>query len=265
VIPKLQPTIVRFEMFELDLRTLELRKTGHKIKLEGQPVKLLALLATHPGELVTRDEIQKTLWPDHIVDFEHAINDAVKKIRRALLDDPDKPRYIETLHGRGYRFIATVMDGAGPGPVAPPAPEPHEFVLPIPVWLSRGLFVAIQVGYLALYSAALHYLDGLARGLIKLGLTPVQVTLPIVIVLAMCSIAVRIYLLSAVGWAHPDAGKKFNRLFPVLIALDGLWAVSPLLLDGAELGILLAGVAGLAYVPFAQRTLVRSIYPDTTT
>ena len=77
---KLQPTVVRFEMFELDLRALELRKSGHKIHLPLQPARLLALLVTHPGELVTRDEIEKQLWPDHIVDFEHAINDAIKNL-----------------------------------------------------------------------------------------------------------------------------------------------------------------------------------------
>jgi DNA-binding winged helix-turn-helix (wHTH) protein len=267
-------------MFELDLRSLELRKNGHKIHLALQPARLLVLLVTHPGELVTRDEIEKKLWPDHIVDFEHAINDAIKKIRKALLDDAEKPKYIETLHGRGYRFIATLKEepevetpppAPAPSPelVAPPLPAvtpvtpEQEFVLPIPGWLSRGLFVVIQLGYLALYSAVLHYTDDVGRALIDLGLTPVQVTLPLVIVLAMCSIAVRIYLLSAVGWNHPAAGAKFRRLFPLLIVLDGLWAASPLLVEGLGLAVRLAGIAGLAYVPFAQRTLVRSLYPDT--
>ena len=276
---KLQPTVVRFEMFELDLRALELRKSGHKIHLPLQPARLLALLVTHPGELVTRDEIEKQLWPDHIVDFEHAINDAIKKIRRALIDDAEKPKYVETLHGRGYRFIATLEEQPeptkppspvpAPDPVPPPTPPvppvnpvtPSPFVLPIPTWLCRGLFVAIQLGYLALYSAVLHYPDGVEQGLIALGLT--RVTLPMVVVLAMCSIAVRIYLLSAVGWQHPAAGANFRRLFPILIVLDGLWAASPLLVEGVDLGVVLAGVAGLAYVPFAQRTLVRSLYPDT--
>ena len=274
VIEKFQPTVVRFEMFELDLRALELRKNGHKIHLPLQPTRLLALLVTHPGELVTRDEIEKKLWPDHIVDFEHAINDAIKRIRRALLDDPDKPKYIETLHGRGYRFIATVEAGhaepppvPSPDPVVPPTPPapapPPPFVLPIPNRLSRLLFVAIQFGYLALYSAVLHYPDGVDQALIALGLTPIHVTLRLVILLAMCSIAVRIYLLSAVGWNHPEAGAKFRRLFPILVVIDGLWAASPLLVEGVDVGVALAGIAGLAYVPFAQRTLVRSLYPDT--
>ncbi len=114
---KLQPTAVRFGMFELDLQTSELRKNGRTIPLQGQPVKLLILLATHPGELVTREDIEKALWPDRIVEFEHLINDAVRRIRKALLDDADNPKFIQTLHGRGYRFIALVQP-ADPSPDA---------------------------------------------------------------------------------------------------------------------------------------------------
>jgi DNA-binding winged helix-turn-helix (wHTH) protein len=282
VIYKLQPTAVRFGMFELDLQTAELRKNGRTIPLNGQPVKLLTLLVTRPGELVTREEIEKTLWPDRIVEFEHAINDAVKKVRRALLDDPDRPKYIETLHGRGYRFIAAVqvvqpadapvqvMQPADPLPAAD-APSPrndaptpkNDFVLPIPAWLSRGLFVLIQIGYLAIHAAVLFYVDALEAGLIALGITPIHQTLPAVIAFAMCSIALRIYLLSAIGWAHPGSGKKFRQLFPVLLIVDAFWAASPLLVEELDLGIVLAGIAGLAYVPFAERTLVRSLYPQT--
>jgi Tol biopolymer transport system component/DNA-binding winged helix-turn-helix (wHTH) protein len=100
---------LRFESFELDLDTVELRKNGRRIRLQDQPGRLLALLAGRPGELVTRTEIQKTLWEEgQFVEFDHAVNTAIKKVREALDDDPDSPRIIETLPRKGYRFIAPV-------------------------------------------------------------------------------------------------------------------------------------------------------------
>jgi DNA-binding winged helix-turn-helix (wHTH) protein len=110
------PRPIRFGVFEVDLRSGELRKQGLKIKLQDQPFEVLAMLLEHPGELVTREELQKQLWPkDTFVDFEHSLNTSVKKLREALGDDADNPRVVETLHRRGYRFIYPV-EGA---PVAP--------------------------------------------------------------------------------------------------------------------------------------------------
>jgi serine/threonine protein kinase len=116
--------LVRFEAFEFERHTLELRKHGLKIKLSGQPMEVLALLLARPGELVAREELQHRLWPhDTIVEFEHSINAAVKTLRRALGDSADEPRYIETLARRGYRFIAPVEVIMSP-PAAAPAVEP---------------------------------------------------------------------------------------------------------------------------------------------
>ncbi len=99
-------TSIRFGVFEADLRTGELRKKGLKIRLEGQPMQVLALLLERPGELVTREEVKQRLWPsDTFVDFEVSINAAVKRLRQALGDSADNPRFIETLPRRGYRFI----------------------------------------------------------------------------------------------------------------------------------------------------------------
>ena len=99
--------LVRFGVFELHPPTGELRKNGAKVKLEGQPIQILALLLERPGELVTQDEIRTKLWSDGtVVDFEHCIKTAVRKLRQALGDDADAPRYIQTLPRRGYRFIA---------------------------------------------------------------------------------------------------------------------------------------------------------------
>jgi DNA-binding winged helix-turn-helix (wHTH) protein len=257
---------LRFGEFVFDLRTGELRKNDQKIRLQDQPAKLLALLASRPGQLVPRVDIQKALWgEDRFVEFEHAINTAIKKIREAVEDDHGEPKIIETLPRKGYRFIATVEEVRDETPVSD-TPSPvdalsQEFSLPLPLTVSRLLFVFIQVGYLALYCVALYYYENLDVVLRRTGLTPVSITFPLVTITAMCGIAVRIYLLSAVGWAHPAAGRQFHRLFPLLLVLDGLWAMSPLLVySSITLGIALPGVAGLAYVPFAQRTLVRSIY-----
>ena len=102
-------TQVRFGAYHVDLRTGELRKHGHKIRLAGRPFQILAMLLEQPGELLTRKELQSKLWPaDTFVDFEHGVNAAVQTLRRALCDSHKKPRYIETLPRRGYRFIATI-------------------------------------------------------------------------------------------------------------------------------------------------------------
>jgi len=100
---------VRFGSFEVDLRAGELRKGGVKIKLHGQPLDVLAMLLDEPGEMVTREELQQKLWAaDTFVDFEHGLNKAINKLREALGDDADNPRFVETLPRRGYRFIVPV-------------------------------------------------------------------------------------------------------------------------------------------------------------
>jgi DNA-binding winged helix-turn-helix (wHTH) protein len=100
---------LRFDAYQVDLRTGELRKDGRKIRLAGRPFQILALLLEQPGELLTRKELQDRLWPaDTFVDFEHGVNAAIQTLRRALCDSHKKPRFIETLPRRGYRFIAAV-------------------------------------------------------------------------------------------------------------------------------------------------------------
>jgi len=103
------PGLVRFGNYEVDLRAGELRKHGLTIKLHGQPIEVLVMLLEHPGDLVTREELRKRLWPeDTFVDFDHSLNTAVNKIREALGDTAENPRYVETLPRRGYRFIYPV-------------------------------------------------------------------------------------------------------------------------------------------------------------
>ena len=102
-------TDFRFGRFEIDSRTRELRKDGVRLRLQDQPFALLALMLEHPGELMTRDELRDRLWPDGtFVDFEHGLNAAIKRLRAVLGDNAERPRFVETLHRRGYRFIAKV-------------------------------------------------------------------------------------------------------------------------------------------------------------
>jgi hypothetical protein len=119
----------------------------------------------------------------------------------------------------------------------------------------------IQTGYLVMYCTALYYMPALEGALAEAGFGPVRVTFPALLVIAMCGIAVRLYLLSTVGWKHPAGGAKFLRLFPAVFVLDELWAICPLLAaQTLGPGLALAGVAGMVYLPFSQRTLIRSVY-----
>jgi Tol biopolymer transport system component/DNA-binding winged helix-turn-helix (wHTH) protein len=106
---------IRFGVYEVDLVSEELRKNGLKIKLSSQPFQILALLLERPGQVVTREELQKKLWPDGtFVDFDHSLNTAINKIREALGDSAENPRFVETLARRGYRFIAPVESTGSP-------------------------------------------------------------------------------------------------------------------------------------------------------
>ena len=109
---------VTFAEFEANLYARELRRHGTRVKLPDQPFQVLAMLLVHPGELVTREEIRKRLWPgDTFVDFDHGLNNAVNRLREAIGDSADSPRFVETLPRRGYRFIATT-NGTGQTHVA---------------------------------------------------------------------------------------------------------------------------------------------------
>ena len=104
--------LLRFESFELDVRSRELRKGKQRIRLQEQPFEILRLMLERPGDVVTREELARHLWPKGtFVDFEHSLNAAVKRLRAALGDDADNPRFVETLPRRGYRFIASLRDG----------------------------------------------------------------------------------------------------------------------------------------------------------
>src|SRR6201996_537353 len=121
---------IRFGVFEADLHTGELRKSGNRIKLQDQPFKVLQILLERPGNLVTREELQNRIWPDESYgDFDHAVNVAVGKLRMALGDTADNPCFIETVPRRGYRFVAQV---AAPEPILVEVPPPPPQVVDVP-------------------------------------------------------------------------------------------------------------------------------------
>ncbi len=119
---RLTSRVARFGVFEADLHTCELRRKGRKIGLQEQPFQILAMLLERPGEMRSREEMRQKLWPgDVFVDFDHGLNAAIAKLRRALGDLAESPRYVETVSRHGYRFLAPVewLDG---GDAAAPAP-----------------------------------------------------------------------------------------------------------------------------------------------
>ena len=120
--PGLSSAVVRFDIFEVDLRAGELRKEGRLVKLQEQPLRVLSLLLERSGEVVTRDELRQNLWPaDTFVDFDHGLNSAVARLRQALRDSAEKPRLIETVAKRGYRFIGSLDARIDDAPPAVPA------------------------------------------------------------------------------------------------------------------------------------------------
>jgi DNA-binding winged helix-turn-helix (wHTH) protein len=156
--PAVNPNTVQFGLFEVDLQTRELRKSGVKIKLNDQPFQVLALLLERPGEIVTREELQARLWPsDTFVDFDLSLNSAVKKLRQALGDESDNPRFVETLYRRGYRFIAPVSNhashaGEGTGPLLEDSAKSKE-----PAARSWKRLALITAGCVVLLVAALVF------------------------------------------------------------------------------------------------------------
>jgi DNA-binding winged helix-turn-helix (wHTH) protein len=271
--------LVRFGVFEVDLSAGELRKNGGKVRLQEQPFQLLVYLLERAGEAVTREELREKLWPaDTFVDFDHSLNTAVNKVREALGDSASSPRFVETLARRGYRFIGPVerIDGRTEAPAAvsikehpgsTPTTRPVHPDLEIPLphrGLVRSLFALVQVMYLVFYVVALVRVQAVNQisdsFLPGWGAFAIQI---LVLVTAVVGIPLRLYLLSAVAFDYRGLGVNFRKLFPFILGLDQLWAIAPfLLMEMIGLGGAFAATAGLLYVPFAERTLVRIAYVE---
>ena len=146
--------LLRFGLYELDSDSGELRKGGLQIKLQPRPFRLLVLLARRAGEVVTREEIKQAIWePGTFVDFEQGLNSSIRYIRAALNDDPDAPRYIETIPRRGYRFIAPVEGRPREQSAAPGLPA-EEMASPRPRRGGRFVAFALAAGLTAVVAAA---------------------------------------------------------------------------------------------------------------
>jgi cholera toxin transcriptional activator len=260
----------RFGVFEANAETGELRRQGTRVKINGQPFQILLMLLENRGELVSREEIQKALWPDGtFVDFDHGLNSAINRIREALGDSAANPRYVETLARRGYRFLAPVESTRpSPEPAAATAeplketPEAPTTILASPAELPkashelvRWLFLLMQLMYLGFYVGALANLREIEE--LFSSLRPHSGALSLLIVTAAILIPMRLFLLSSLGFRAPGVRQKYLRLFPLLMFLDELWALSPfLLLHHIDIGVALAATAALVYSPFAQRSLI---------
>ena len=267
--------ILRFGIFEADLSTGELRKSGAKVRLQEQPFQVLTALLERPGEVVTREDLRARIWSaDTFVDFDHSLNTAMNKLRDALDDSAANPRFVETLARRGYRFIAPVSaeDSRVPHPshsfedrpsLADAAFAQRQDDLPVVsrAW-SRTLFALAQIMYLIFYILALLRLDEVATaaGIHLAPLLPETIT-KLVLITAAVGIPLRLYFLSSVGFDQKRLGEKFRKIFPAVLLLDLLWGCSPfLIVHQLGLGGAIAAMAALLYVPFAERALIRMAY-----
>jgi cholera toxin transcriptional activator len=274
------PTRYRFGVFEVDSTTGELRRRGVRVKLHAQPFQVLFMLLERPGEMLTREEICRELWPDGtFVDYEHGVNSAVNRLREALGDKASNPRFIETLARRGYRFLASVErialdEEASAVPVGTQILEEQSIVpkesrtafldriLAAPEDLPKSsyavvqtLFVLLQVMYLGFYVGALANLAEIHELFSPLPYAT-QVFL-VMIVTAAVLIPVRAFLLCAVLFHAPGIREKFLKIWRFLLPLDVLWSLAPfLLLHHINYGLALACMTPLVYSPFAQRSLI---------
>lgn len=250
---------LKFGVFEADLTTGELRKSGRKVRVQEQPFQILVILARRPGELVSREELVRSLWPDGtFVDYDHSLNTAVNKLREMLGDSATTPRYIETLPRRGYRFLAEVtpsgeQDQEESSPVDT-LPVPHRGFV-------RFLFLLAQMMYLCFYVAALAQIEKVHAALKPLFASGADPLAGVVVITALGGIPLRLFLTTAVGFDYRGFRRKYDRLFPVLVILDECWGLAPLLMaPRLGIGLALAIVAALLYLPFGQRTLVQMSY-----
>lgn len=277
----------RFGIFEVDAATGELRRQGLRVKLNAQPLQVLLMFLDRPGQLLTREEISRELWPEGtFVDYEHGVNSAINRIREALGDTAANPRFLETLARRGYRFIAPVErvdSGSGSAggekpsssiaesPAHPeddqascdaPSSRPRLQILSTPEDLPKvshrvalTFFILFQLMYLGFYVGALANLAEI--GDLFSPLPNAAVVYGVLIVTAAILIPVRAFVLCAALFHAPGFREKFLKIWLFLLIFDELWSLAPfLLLHHINFGLALACTTLLVYSPFAQRSLV---------
>jgi cholera toxin transcriptional activator len=279
--------VFRFGVYELDASTGELRKEGRaRPRLQGQSLEVLLELLDRPGELVTREEFRQRLWPaDTFVDYDHSLNTAVNKVREALNDSADNPRFIQTIPRRGYRFIATLektiekSGGAADSKVQtenlnPAAESPGELLTYAEEQKRTGASTSPRTNLRTKLLSDPQDLPAAERGLVRLLFSLIQVMymafyiaslaglhkmetmledmlqypkwmFVVLLVTALVGIPVRLYLLSAAIFGYRGLSRRFLSLFPVLFPLDELWALAPFLIMN-QIGIGLALAATAA-------------------
>jgi cholera toxin transcriptional activator len=229
--------VFRFGVFEADEAAGELRKHGLRIKLHSQPFQVLLMLLERPSELVTREQMRQRLWgEDTFVDFDHGLNSAVNKIREALNDSAASPRYVETVTGKGYRFIAPVSQaplrrakGADSATEGAPAvvetslgavlSTPEELPEP-PRKLARILLLLVQALYLSFYLTTLANLREVDDIFLEARLLSPRALMAVLVASATMLIPVRLFLIAAVAFDLRQLHSKFARMFPVLLLFD---------------------------------------------
>ncbi len=283
----------RFGVFEVDAATGELRRQGLRVKLNTQPFQVLLMLLDRPGQLLTREQISRELWPDGtFVDYEHGVNSAVNRIREALGDTATSPRFLETLARRGYRFIAPVervelhkdssvkgsasresqstpvseSSAASPAEDQPASDAPSsrsriqilatpEELPKVSYRVAQTLFILFQLMYLGFYVGALANLAEIED--LFSPLPNAALVYRVLIVTAAILIPARAFVLCAALFHAPGFRGKFWKIWPFLLVFDELWSLAPfLLLHHINFGLALASTTLLVYSPFAQRSLV---------
>ena len=270
-----------FGIYELDAERGELRKDGNQQpRLRDQALQILLMLLERPRDLVTREELRARLWSaDTFVDFDHGLNTAINQLRNALGDSAGSPRFIQTVPRGGYRFIAPVEIKTRAAAAAPAASESvrqngdagrdagrredrvsflsEARELPaVSNGVVRLLFALVQVMYLSFYIVSLARISKVETILAESRIAPGAVFI-VLIVSAACGIPTRLYLLSAVALNYRGINAKFQKLFPLILVFDGLWALAPfLLVEQIGMGLAIGSTAALLYVPFAQRSLL---------
>lgn len=272
----------KFDEFEADLRAAELRKNGNRLKLQMQPFQVLLALLERPKDVVTREDLRQRLWQqDTFVDFDHGLNTAMVKLRDVLGDSASKPKFIETIAKRGYRFLGTVeviSEQPAPGgptdstqPKGDTATAVDTNLQPVGISVetdsalprasrntARLLFILIQIMYLIFYISALFSWENTYKACFNTWGRAGAVAFAVYMATSMLGIAVRLYLISATAMDYHLLGSKYRALTPALFVLDIIWALSPLLIaDRIGLGLALGACAALVYMPFAQRTLIK--------
>ncbi len=278
--------VFRIGIYELTAETGELRKNGKpQSRLQAQPLQVLLLLLERPAEVITRDELRDKIWAANtFVDFDHGVNTAVNKLRGAFGDSASNSRLIQTLPRVGYRFVAPVdvqdggggggrvglvgesrsaepQSGTGEGSAIPGGRSKsllsHPEDLPeASRAITRGLFVALQVMYLAFYVTALANFPPLLTILANLTRHD-RAAFVLIVLTAVAGVPLRLYLLSACAFRYRRLGENFLKLFPYVLLLDELWALAPFLIARhIGIGLALGATAALVYAPFAQRSLL---------